>query len=126
MESPTALPVNTTANTTSDEDYKWIQFYERMANGDIPYNTSSYFIEGTTQEGSGPLTLVTPTEQQVEMAKSQLKQNLKRAHSASRTVKRKRRKRTAGSMKRRRKTQKKTKKTKSRAKPRRPAYKKKR
>ena len=90
----TQLPTN----TTTGEDQKWINFYERMANGDIPYNTSSYFVEGsstTNQEGCGPIQLVTPTEQQIEMAKSQLKTNLKRAHSAARTPMRKRRKTTS-------------------------------
>ena len=65
----------------SHQDIKWIEFYQRMGKGEIPYNASSYYIANTSQEGSSApsIKLVTPTEQQIEMAKSQVKkQNTKK------------------------------------------------
>ena len=73
-------PIDNMENNS--EDLRWLNFFERQANGEIPYNPQSYFIDAPVQEGSSqPVQLVTPTEQQVEMAKSQLKRNLAKPKS---------------------------------------------
>ena len=62
--------------SNNSEDLRWINFYERQGNGDIPYNTQSYFIDPPMEGCAQPIQLVTPSEQQIEMAKSELRRKL--------------------------------------------------
>ena len=66
----------------SKEEQQWINFYDKMADGKIPYNPQFYriddFDQPDLQEGSAEsnLTMVSPTEAQVNQAKMQLKRKI--------------------------------------------------
>lgn len=74
----------------NSDDLRWINFFERQGNGEIQYNPNSYFVDAPVQEGSSqPVQLVTPTEQQVEMAKSELKRTIKKIKPKRKPIRRK-------------------------------------
>ena len=59
-----------------DDDVKhWTNLHEKMIEGKVDYNPHFYVLE-TSQEGQGDITVVTPTQAQVEQAKMQLKRKL--------------------------------------------------
>ena len=67
------------------EERRLIEFFDNMAEGKIPYNSKMYVVDDYTppctesdvdQQGAAALKLVTPTQQQVEQAKVQLKRNV--------------------------------------------------
>ena len=63
------------------EEQKFINFYDDIAEGKIPCNRGMYYFdcnpsERQDQEGSAAIQLVTPTQQQVEQAKMQLKRKV--------------------------------------------------
>lgn len=61
------------------EDNQWNSFYEKQAQGQIPYNNQFYLIdEPVPEQKSAPVQLVTPTAQQVEQAKSEMKKKISR------------------------------------------------
>lgn len=66
----------------SAEEQQWINFYDKMAEGKIPYSPQFYQIDDYSQsdpqEGSAEsnITLVSPTEAQVNQAKMQLKRKI--------------------------------------------------
>ena len=66
----------------SPEEQQWITFYDKMGDGKVPYCPKFYqiddFIHPDAQQGSADsgLTLVSPTEAQVNQAKMQLKRKL--------------------------------------------------
>ena len=69
-------------NYTADEKL-FIDFYDKMGDGKIPYNPKFYQVEDYVQstdkqKGSADpnITLVSPTEAQVDQAKQQLKRKL--------------------------------------------------
>ena len=76
-----------------DEAKQWLNLHEKMSNGSI--DKSDYYITDTSQQGSGDITLVTPTQAQVEQAKSQMKRKL----SVVKNPPAKRRKQTGGKKK---------------------------
>ena len=41
--------------TNNSEDLRWINFYERQGNGDITYNTQSYFIDPPMEGCAQPI-----------------------------------------------------------------------
>lgn len=87
---------------TSNEDQRWIDFYDKMGDGKIPYNSKFYLIDDYTspQEGCGTpsLQIVSPTQQQVEQARMQLKRNIAAVAAQAPTAKKRRM--TGGSIKR--------------------------
>lgn len=88
----------------------WQSFYERQAKGEIPYNREFYIIDQPVQVGSAAtVQLVTPTEQQVEQARSAVKHKLA-AKPKVIAVKRRKKKVLKGGRKpiKKRKTEKKT------------------
>ena len=91
-----------TSSAISNEDKRWIDFYDKMGDGKIPYNSRFYVIDdypSPPQEGSGdpPVQFVSPTQQQVDQARLQLKRNLT---SKVKPVKKKKRRMTGGKAKR--------------------------
>ena len=55
---------------------EWKTYFVKMAKGEIPY--SKFYVvnnQTTTTKKETPITLVSPTEQAVEQAKSELKSN---------------------------------------------------
>ena len=62
----------------SEEEKEFIDFYDKMGDGKIPYNPNFYLVKDYTQEGAADsnITLVSPTEAQVNQAKMQLKRKL--------------------------------------------------
>lgn len=65
----------------TEEDKRMIAFFDALSEGKIPYNSKMYFVEEASrqhpdQEGSAAIQLVTPSQQQVEQAKMQLKRKL--------------------------------------------------
>ena len=99
------------------EQRKYIDFFKKMAQGKIPHQSQFYCIDNympeyqENQTGSAMpnITLVTPTQQQVEQAKMELQRNaVERMVPQKRITKRKvQRKRTATKAVKRRKVNKK-------------------
>lgn len=64
----------------------WQSFFERQIAGNIPYNSKFYVVDQPVQVGGGiKVQLVSPTEQQVEQARSAVKRKL---HDIVKPVKR--------------------------------------
>ena len=59
----------------ADDAKHWSNLHERMVQGKVEYNPGFYVID-TSQEGHGDVTLVTPTQAQVDQAKVQIKRKL--------------------------------------------------
>ena len=65
----------------TEEDKRMIAFFDALSDGKSPYNSKMYFLEEASrqqpeQEGSAAIQLVTPSQQQVDQAKMQLKRKL--------------------------------------------------
>ena len=63
----------------TDEELQWISFYDRMQQGQIPYSSDLYYVDkesSTSQDGSGEIKFVTPTQAQVEQARMQIKRKI--------------------------------------------------
>ena len=60
----------------SEESTNWLNLYENMNQGKVDYNSNFYMVDTTSQEGSGDVKLVTPTQAQVDQAKAQLKRKI--------------------------------------------------
>ena len=68
----------------SEPDKLVDEFFSQQASGQIPYNPHFYVMNYANQEGGAdtqpPIQIVSPTEQMVAQAKSEVKRNLKRKH----------------------------------------------
>ena len=62
--------------TMDNSDQKFDTFFNQQAAGQIPYCQNFYVLDGPMQDGGAAVKLVTPTEQTVEQAKSELKENI--------------------------------------------------
>ena len=105
-----------------NEAQQWVNLHEKMSNGSM--DSSDFYVTDTSQQGNGDVTLVSPTQAQVDQAKMQIKRKL----SVVKKVPAKRRKQTGGKkakakkkptkkkIQRGGKSSKKTKKTKTKAK----------
>ena len=62
----------------TDEQKQWIEFYDRMADGKIPYNSNVYFVDDyiSQEGGASNVQLITPTQSQVQQARMQLKRKI--------------------------------------------------
>ena len=59
----------------SQENFE--KFFDQQAAGNVPYNKHFYVLDGPVQDGgAATVKLVTPTEQTVEQAKSELKETI--------------------------------------------------
>ena len=54
----------------------WLSLCEKMGNGDVEYNPEYYLIDSTQEGGSSDIHLVTPTQAQVDQAKSEMKRKI--------------------------------------------------
>ena len=79
----------------SKAEKQWIDFYDNMAEGNIPYNSKFYEVPtysascSDEQQGNADpsIKIVSPTAQQVEAAKAQVKRRIARTPKAIRRVK---------------------------------------
>ena len=59
-------------------DHLWQNFFQRQVAGHIPFNSKFYIVDQPVQVGSGTgVQIVSPTEKQVEQARSAVKHKLK-------------------------------------------------
>ena len=106
----------------TDVEKNWINFFDNMADGNVKPSSNFYVLEDhiANQQGaaaaSSPITLVTPTQQQVQQAESQLKRKLSSKPKAVATKRRRQqsKKPSKKSKKKSPKTKRKTLKTKPR------------
>ena len=90
------------------EDNTWNNFYEKQAQGEVPYNSQFYLIDDIKPEvKDNPVQFVTPTAQQVEQAKTKMK---KRVFTRPRKMTKKRKQNVGKKMRRTRKVMKRIKK----------------
>lgn len=54
---------------------QWMHLHENMSEGKVDFNPNFYVLSNT-QDGDGDIKLVTPTQQQVEQAKMQMKRKI--------------------------------------------------
>ena len=81
-------------NMDNKEQLKWNIFFRKMAQGKIPHQPKFYCIDNhvtddeINQEGRGKvkptIQLITPTQQQVEQAKAEVKRTLEEARPKKR------------------------------------------